>query len=145
MRRTSNAIVFVVLFLGNAALAYPLTPPQPVRKQQNLSLEHSAEHHIEGLLQARGLEAESARAKAGELFTGPRPARSQLDALCERLDGLDLPRLESALVKRALFNKPVNFADAGALARLYHEATGIPANENVHNALRDMLREPPVA
>ena len=140
MRHPKTVLVMTVLIVGNAAAALQaVTLPQP-QERHDAAPDIPASEHIAALLCERGLEPEAAEARSRQLFSGPVPTLSQLQRLSSALDGVELAMLEEALVKRALFSKPVDFGSTDTLVRLIQEATGRAVDDRTLSLLHEATR-----
>lgn len=124
MSASKNAVLTTALILGNLTISLHASELREPQARSVIGKDKCAASHISNLLEARGLEPDAAETKVQNLFAQTVTVQD-IQALSSRLgDNPSVEQLESTLVMRALFEKPVDFTSVQNLVGLVQEASG---------------------
>lgn len=116
-------VIFTVLILGNIPVMLQAHSAAP-RIESVAAEKRSAATRVRELLEAQGMESDAAQRKAEGLFVRPMTVQA-LQTLSTRLGGTPgVAQIESALARRALFDKQFDRSSVDQLIGLYQSASG---------------------
>lgn len=137
---TKTAFFGAVLLLGNMTLVAEAKAIEYTYNVYVSTAEDIGYNRIGTLLEEKGLDKEAAQAKVQKLFGGNSVDLNVALWNLKHTMGTELSNteLEAALVKRALFEKPVNFDSYDSIVGLMQEIKGTALDAQTLNKLKSV-------